>query len=302
MLLRQRPAALLRHVDTLWPALIKALGDGSEDVLFLALSIIARLAAQGSHFAASLNRIVRALAADRALLEARAPLILRELTLLLDPRRVYLELAASIRAAAADEPAADDAAVEAAGSGAVAGAGGGAPAPALVDGAMGAGGSGGGLDEGGAAAKRGGGGGGGGATDLAFCALLVQTLNGILHTSPALEDLRDALRATDRSLDGVRAADVAAAAEAKRAGAELFVQLYTAWCHAPVALLSLCLLAEAYEHSSELVARFAAVEGGAMVRVAARARCQRGLPTWRDGGDSAAAARSHRCRTTVVRR
>ncbi|KAJ1622722.1 vacuolar protein 14 C-terminal Fig4p binding-domain-containing protein [Pavlovales sp. CCMP2436] len=87
-------------------------------------------------------------------------------------------------------------------------------------------------------------------TDLPFCALMVQTLNGILHSSPALRELRESLRA--------------AMSDEKERGAELFKQLYAAWCHAPVALLSLCLLAEAHEHASELISRFAAVEGGEM--------------------------------------
>jgi vacuole morphology and inheritance protein 14 len=195
MVLRQRPAALLRHSDSLWPPLLDALGDQSEDVLFLDIEIIARLAAQRGHFAVALGRVMGRLAESRVLLEARAPLILRQLTLLLEPRLVYLEVASVIRAS----------------------------------------------------------------SDLAFCALMVQTLNGILHSSPALRGLRESLRSAIGSGSSAATATAlsggggligggggggAKGAEAAKSGVELFQQLYAAWCHAPVALLSLCLLAE----------------------------------------------------------
>ncbi|KAG8456895.1 hypothetical protein KFE25_012685 [Diacronema lutheri] len=250
-LLRQRPAALLRHAEPLWAALLDALGDESEEVVFLNIEVIARLAAQRGYFTVALGRVMGRFAECRPLLEARAPLILRQLTSLLEPRRVYVELAALIVRQC---------------------------------------------------------------DDLPFCTLIVQTLNAILHTSPALRALRESLRAAtggDGGGDSGDGGDGAAATAAARGGsgtrggrakgppvaavaggaggaggesraaassgkggadggadggaeggAALFCQLYAAWCHAPVALLSLCLLAQAYEHASELICKFATAEGG----------------------------------------
>ena len=50
------------------------------------------------------------------------------------------------------------------------------------------------------------------------------------------------------------------AATPSQDGATLFVTLYPAWAHNPVALLSVCLLAQAHEHAAELVLKFGALE------------------------------------------
>lgn len=68
--------------------------------------------------------------------------------------------------------------------------------------------------------------------DVVLNARLVQTLNAILHTSPALGPLREQLRA----------------AMTTKEGAALFISLHSAWCHDPVALLSMCLLAQVRPH------------------------------------------------------
>jgi hypothetical protein len=41
---------------------------------------------------------------------------------------------------------------------------------------------------------------------------------------------------------------------AQQDGQALFVTLYRSWCHNAVAVFSLCLLAQAYEHASNLLA------------------------------------------------
>ncbi len=80
--------------------------------------------------------------------------------------------------------------------------------------------------------------------DLEFASLMVQTLNLILLTSTELFELRATLKQSMLSPQG-------------RA---LFSDLYTAWCHNPVATLSLCLLAESYELSAPLVVSMAEIE------------------------------------------
>ncbi|KAJ4974133.1 hypothetical protein NE237_007307 [Protea cynaroides] len=76
-----------------------------------------------------------------------------------------------------------------------------------------------------------------GEVDLDFASMMVQALNLILLTSSELSDLRDLLK---RSL-------------VNNAGKDLFVSLYSSWCHSSMATISLCLLAQAYEHASSVI-------------------------------------------------
>ncbi|KAK9844103.1 hypothetical protein WJX81_004529 [Elliptochloris bilobata] len=80
-----------------------------------------------------------------------------------------------------------------------------------------------------------------GERDLPFAAALVQALNLILLTSPELRDLRALLQR----------------AGAGGEGAALFSALYRSWCHSVGAVLSLCFLAQAYDHAYDLAASFA---------------------------------------------
>ncbi|KAJ3020188.1 hypothetical protein HKX48_001188 [Thoreauomyces humboldtii] len=79
--------------------------------------------------------------------------------------------------------------------------------------------------------------------DLEFASTMVQNLNFILITAPELSDLRRRLKNLD-SRDGIL----------------LFTALYRSWCHNAVAVFSLCLLAQAYEHASHLLTLFADLE------------------------------------------
>ncbi len=79
--------------------------------------------------------------------------------------------------------------------------------------------------------------------DLEFASIMVQTLNIILVTSPELADFRKRLRNLET-----------------KDGSALFVSLYRSWSHNAVATFSLCLLAQAYEHASNLLSIFADLE------------------------------------------
>ncbi|XP_043706317.1 protein VAC14 homolog [Telopea speciosissima] len=76
-----------------------------------------------------------------------------------------------------------------------------------------------------------------GEADLDFASMMVQALNLILLTSSELSDLRDLLK---QSL-------------LNAAGKDLFVSLYSSWCHSPMATISLCLVAQAYQHASSVI-------------------------------------------------
>ncbi|KAG6832176.1 hypothetical protein H0H92_004907 [Tricholoma furcatifolium] len=73
--------------------------------------------------------------------------------------------------------------------------------------------------------------------DLEFASVIVQKLNIILITSPELADFRKRLKSLETRQDGQA----------------LFTTLYRSWCHNAVAVFSLCLLAQAYEHASNLL-------------------------------------------------
>ncbi|KAL7063199.1 hypothetical protein AAHC03_0638 [Spirometra sp. Aus1] len=66
--------------------------------------------------------------------------------------------------------------------------------------------------------------------------VVVQLLNRILLTQPSLNEFRNSMRAMNPKEDVV-----------------FFEQLYRAWCHNPVALLSLCLLTQNYSHCRLLI-------------------------------------------------
>ncbi|KDN37415.1 ARM repeat-containing protein [Tilletiaria anomala UBC 951] len=79
--------------------------------------------------------------------------------------------------------------------------------------------------------------------DLEFASIMVQNLNIILVTSPELADFRKRLRNLET-----------------KDGSTLFSSLYRSWSHNAVATFSLCLLAQAYEHASNLLSIFADLE------------------------------------------
>ncbi|AQL08550.1 Protein VAC14-like protein [Zea mays] len=70
--------------------------------------------------------------------------------------------------------------------------------------------------------------------DLDFASVMVQVLNLILLTSTELGELRSPLK---KSL-------------VDSCGKDLFQSLYASWRHSPMATISLCLLAQAYNHAS----------------------------------------------------
>ncbi|ONK61345.1 uncharacterized protein A4U43_C08F28900 [Asparagus officinalis] len=76
-----------------------------------------------------------------------------------------------------------------------------------------------------------------GEDDLGFASIMVQALNLILLTSPELAGLRSLL---NQSL-------------VNNAGRDLFLSLYSSWCHSPMATICLCLLAQAYSHAGSII-------------------------------------------------
>ena len=86
--------------------------------------------------------------------------------------------------------------------------------------------------------------------DLDFARLMVQQLNLILMTAPELADVRRQLKRCFDSGSSIQ----------QQSPDSLFIALYKSWCHDTVAVLSLCLLAQAYEHACALLQTFSELE------------------------------------------
>lgn len=80
-------------------------------------------------------------------------------------------------------------------------------------------------------------------SDLRFAYNLVQKLNQILLTTQPLFGLRSRLSNEDDP-----------------EMTKLFYSLYDAWCHSPIAALTLCLLTNNYKHASEIVTALAQID------------------------------------------
>lgn len=92
--------------------------------------------------------------------------------------------------------------------------------------------------------------------DLEFASSIIQKLNLILITSPELADFRRRLKSLEvRVGDSVvkTPATMVLMTPTQQDGQALFTGLYRSWCHNAVATFSLCLLAQAYEHASNLL-------------------------------------------------
>jgi vacuole morphology and inheritance protein 14 len=92
-----------------------------------------------------------------------------------------------------------------------------------------------------------------------FITTMVQTLNLILLTASELSDLRSIL-ATAFHKSGDSLSRLSKIRPPANGGVKVFTALFRCWCHNPVSTFSLCLLAQAYELSFELIKRFSEIE------------------------------------------
>lgn len=72
--------------------------------------------------------------------------------------------------------------------------------------------------------------------NVRFASIIVRKLNSILFTSSELFELRTTLRNIQNPKS-----------------AELFTCLYKSWSHCPISTISICLLANCFQHVSDLV-------------------------------------------------
>ncbi|XP_065676079.1 protein VAC14 homolog isoform X2 [Hydra vulgaris] len=200
------PNRLFRHIEQLFPALIKTLSDPSDEVVLLDLEVLADISASSAgsprkptgvayeisdkptpqqnflntHFTKFMTSLLRIFNSDRQLLENRGPFIIRHLCLLLNAQNIYCALSEILQQEK---------------------------------------------------------------EDLQFASLIVNHLNMILLTSSELFQLRQMLKDLDNEDSCI-----------------LFTCLYRCWCHNPVATVSLCFLAQTYEHACDLLLKFGSLE------------------------------------------
>jgi vacuole morphology and inheritance protein 14 len=87
------PTELLKHLDDLYPDLLKTLTDPSEDVVRMDLQVVAKLSQNEQYFDKLMHNILLLFATDKKLLESRGSLILRQLSLYIKPEQIYVALA-----------------------------------------------------------------------------------------------------------------------------------------------------------------------------------------------------------------
>ncbi|XP_055612874.1 protein VAC14 homolog [Uranotaenia lowii] len=179
-----------RHAKNLFPVLLRdCLSDSSDEVVLQAIVVLAEIVnsatAKGSNFEHMeykhfLMELLTLFSENKAFLENRGTLIIRQLCRLLNAEYIYRTFAEILQ----EET-----------------------------------------------------------TNLKFVSIMVRTLNTILLTTSDLFDLRNTLRdiREDQS-------------------ASLFQCLYKCWSHCAVSTVSLCLLAQCYQHVSQIVELFADME------------------------------------------
>lgn len=173
VLLERHRTEVLSFLDSIFPPLLQALADSSDEVVLLVLDIHACIARDKQHFRQLMVFLVHRFRTDHTLLEKRGTLIVRTLCVLLDAQRIYKEFATILE----------------------------------------------------------------GEADLEFATTMVQALNLILLTASELRDLRALLKQSLSNQDG----------------RGFFMELYSTWCHSPMATISLCLLVQAYQHATSVI-------------------------------------------------
>eukprot|EP01114_Cavostelium_apophysatum_P017154 TRINITY_DN5029_c0_g1_i1.p1 TRINITY_DN5029_c0_g1~~TRINITY_DN5029_c0_g1_i1.p1 ORF type:complete len:719 (-),score=131.55 TRINITY_DN5029_c0_g1_i1:14-2170(-) len=96
--------------------------------------------------------------------------------------------------------------------------------------------------------------------DMEFASVMIQSLNLILLTAAELFEVRASLKNLSSTSESSSAVAAAAVPDRTKSRVELFTTLYRSWAHSPTATLSLCLLAQLYQHASDLIFKFGELE------------------------------------------
>lgn len=89
-LLKNFPDKMLSHTDTLFPVLMKTIGDTSEEVVQQCVIVIAEMIkSQSKYFTKFIANLIRLFSADRHLLEDRGVFIITKLCIMLNPDDIF---------------------------------------------------------------------------------------------------------------------------------------------------------------------------------------------------------------------
>ena len=98
MLLGKSASRVMQLSEQLWPPLFKCLSNQSVEVVRLDIEALARMAPDAAHSVPLCEHLLQLLRHERALLERRGALIVKQLCELLEPRDVYVTLARGLTA------------------------------------------------------------------------------------------------------------------------------------------------------------------------------------------------------------
>eukprot|EP00005_Dracoamoeba_jomungandri_P010628 CAMPEP_0174267894 /NCGR_PEP_ID=MMETSP0439-20130205/35262_1 /TAXON_ID=0 /ORGANISM="Stereomyxa ramosa, Strain Chinc5" /LENGTH=723 /DNA_ID=CAMNT_0015355669 /DNA_START=67 /DNA_END=2238 /DNA_ORIENTATION=+ len=87
------PEKLISFLDSLYPALLKTLSDDAKEVVRVDLEVLAKLASNETYFEKLMNNLISLFHTDSQLLESRGCLIIRQLSLHINPEKIYRLLA-----------------------------------------------------------------------------------------------------------------------------------------------------------------------------------------------------------------
>lgn len=90
--------ALAPYLDALFPACIAKISDPSEKVVSLSLEVMAKISQNEDYFARLVSSVVALFAADRGLQSARGALIIRQLSLFIEPAKILTAIAKLLQA------------------------------------------------------------------------------------------------------------------------------------------------------------------------------------------------------------
>jgi vacuole morphology and inheritance protein 14 len=93
ILLNKNMQAVMEHIDKLFPLLLKALSDSSEDVVTSVLGVLAIISTTEQNFTYFLASLLKLFKTDKKLLHEKSSFIIRQLSIMLNPEKIYRELA-----------------------------------------------------------------------------------------------------------------------------------------------------------------------------------------------------------------
>ena len=82
-----------KSISSLLPSLLKTVSDTADEVILVSLQILALISSERKQFLKVINALILLFFEDRILLETRGALVIRKLCVLLDCRSVYLSIA-----------------------------------------------------------------------------------------------------------------------------------------------------------------------------------------------------------------